>query len=149
MMTEFLVDLFNALGVGLFFIMLPYSAGRLFFPHDERDKGLIFLVGMFAAFTVFELVYLPCFFLKLPFQFLTVIYFVIAAAAFVIGYLVHYGKKALPAQEKKPLNRSEKICAGVFALVFIFQVHGTSMTPGIWPLPTTPYTPIKSWEPTL
>ena len=64
MVTNFLIDLFNALGVGLFFILLPYSAGRLVLPRGEADKGLVYIVGMFAAFAVFELVYLPFFFLK-------------------------------------------------------------------------------------
>ena len=92
MMTFFLKDLFNALGVGLFVILLPYIAGRLIFPHDERDKGLIFIVGMCAAFAVFEVIYLPFFFLKLPFHLLVAVYFVLAAAALVAGFLMHYKK---------------------------------------------------------
>jgi len=132
MVTDFLIDLFNALGVGLFFILLPYIAGRLIFPHEEKDVGLIFIVGMCAAFAVFEIIYLPFFFLKLPFRLLTVVYFVLAAAALVAGFLMHYKKKPLPAAQKQPFSRSEKICAAVFALVFVFQVIRVTAGAGTW-----------------
>lgn len=132
MVTFFLIDLFNALGVGLFFILLPYAAGRLIFPYEERDKGLIFIVGMCAALAAFEVLYLPFFFFKLPFNLLVVAYFTLAAAALVAGFLLHYGKKPLPAPEKQPVSRGEKIWLGVFALVFVFQVLRVTAGAGTW-----------------
>ncbi|MBQ3210629.1 MAG: hypothetical protein IJB09_03980 [Oscillospiraceae bacterium] len=132
MVTFFLIDLFNALGVGLFAILLPYAAGRLVFPHEERDKGLMFIVGMCVSLAVFEIIYLPFFFLRLPFKLLTIVYFVLAAAALTAGFLLHYRKKPLAAPEKQPLTRSEKICAGVFALVFVFQVLRVTAGAGTW-----------------
>jgi len=132
MVTFFLKNLFNALGVGLFAILLPYIAGRLIFPHEERDRGLAFIVGMCAVFAVFEVIYLPFFFLKLPFSLLVAVYFVLAAGALVAGFLMHYKKKPLPAGEKQPMNRSEKLCAVAFALVFVFQVLRVTAGAGTW-----------------
>lgn len=132
MLTYFLTDFFNALGVGLFFILLPYIAGRLIFPHEEKDKGLILIVGMCAVFAVFEIIYLPFFFFKLPFRLLIVTYFVLATVGLLLGFLLNYKKKPLPAPARKALSRGEKSCAAVFALVFVFQVLRVTAGAGTW-----------------
>ena len=82
--TAFLNDLFNALSLGAVLVLMPLGVGFLFFRKNERDRGLVYIIGMCAMLAAFELVYLPFFFLRQRFTLLTAVYFVLAIAASVV-----------------------------------------------------------------
>lgn len=130
--TAFLVDLFNALSLGAIIILMPLGTGYLFYRRSEQDRGLVFLTGMVAILAAFELIYLPFFFLKQSYTLLTVVCFVLLIISSVGGFWLQYGRKSLPREKAAPLSRAEKISAGVFALVFLYQVLRVTAGAGTW-----------------
>ena len=76
-LTVFLQNLVDALSLGAVLLLMPLGTGYLFFRKGERDRGLVFTVGMCAILAAFELVYLPFFFLKLPFTWLIIVFFIL------------------------------------------------------------------------
>lgn len=130
-LTVFLQNLVDALSLGAVLLLMPLGTGYLFFRKGERDRGLVFTVGMCAILAAFELVYLPFFFLKLPFTWLIIVFFILLIAASVGGFWLQYGVKKEP-RVKRPLEKGEKLSAAVFALVFVFQVLRVTAGAGTW-----------------
>lgn len=130
--TAFLTDLFNALSLGLILVLLPLGVGFLFFRKNERDRGLVYLMGMFSLLAAFEIIYLPFFFLKLRFSLLTVVFFVLAIAASVGGWWLQHGRKPLEKAPRQPWSKKEKIAMAVFCLVFFWQGLRLTAGAGTW-----------------
>lgn len=128
-----LTDFFYALALGLMLFALPYGVGLLFFPRGERDTGLLMLIGMLAVFSLFEGIYLPFFFLKLPFSLLTAVFFVLVVALAVGGFLLRFHKVSrLSPLPRTAWSKKEKRYAAVFALLFLFQTLRVTAGAGTW-----------------
>ena len=130
--TAFLNDLFNALSLGAVLVLMPLGVGFLFFRKNERDRGLVYIIGMCAMLAAFELVYLPFFFLRQSFTLLTAVYFILAIAASVGGWWLQYGRTPLPKREKQSWSRGEKLSGGFFLLVFLWQALRLTAGAGTW-----------------
>lgn len=115
-------------------IFMPLGVGRLFFHKDEFDTGLVYIFGICAILSIFELIYLPFFFLGFSFTMLTTICVVILLGLSVLGWYLRYDKggKKLPAQKREKLSRGEKISLFVGGAVFVWQVLRLTLGAGTW-----------------
>lgn len=120
-----------SLAVTLF--LLPLGLGRLFFHKNEFDRGIVYLFGFCFALALFELVYLPFFFLGLRFSLMTAVYFIIALSLSVWGWYLQFdtkGKLPLPKAEK--LTREEKTALAAAVAVILWQVLRVTLGAGSW-----------------
>ena len=128
-----LTNFFYSLTLGAMLLAVPYGTGCLFFPKGERDKGLIYLLGMLALMALFEILYLPFFFLKQSFSLLAAAFFLLAVSAAVGGFLLMYRRGPLPAAApRSSLNRSEKLYIAGFVAVFLLQTIRLTAGAGTW-----------------
>ena len=111
-MTQIVWIVIRVLALGAALVLLPLGAGYIFFHRGEFDRGFVYLFGMCAVLAGFELVYIPFFLLGLSFTLMTAVFFVLALAAALWGFQLKGAAKCVIPQEKKPLSRAEKLCAG-------------------------------------
>lgn len=133
-MAEYLWIFVRVLSLAFAVVLLPLGLGRLFFHKNEFDRGLVFLFGLCAALTLFEIVYLPFFFLGLSFKLLTSVYTVLALSLSVLGYYRWFDckSKALAAAEREKLSPVEKWSIAAFALVLLWQILRLTLGAGSW-----------------
>ena len=131
-MTQIVWIVIRVLALGAALVLLPLGAGYIFFHRGEFDRGFVYLFGMCAVLAGFELVYIPFFLLGLSFTLMTAVFFVLALAVALWGFQLKGAAKCVIPREKKPLSRAEKLCAGVFAIVALWQVARTTLGGGTW-----------------
>jgi hypothetical protein len=124
--------IFRCLALWAAVIFLPLGTGRLFFHRNEFKNGMVYLFGMCASLSFFELLYLPFFFLGLSFSLLTAVYFVITVLASMYGFVLGAKNKAAPAPPREPLEKGEKIALAVAAAVVLFQILRVTFGAGTW-----------------
>ena len=131
---NFLWTIFRLLSLAATLVFLPLGVGRLFFHKDEFDTGLVYLFGICAVLSIFELIYLPFFFLGLSFTMLVVSCGVVLLSLSVLGWYLRYdrGGKKLARAEREKLSQSEKLSLILGGAVFLWQVLRLTLGAGTW-----------------
>ncbi|MDO4983068.1 MAG: DUF6077 domain-containing protein [Eubacteriales bacterium] len=113
-------------------IIIPVGIGMLFFPKDRKDGFISYIMGLFAELTLFELIYLPCFFLDVSFSGLTAVFQVLAAGMALGGFLLAYKYRSPIHKEKTPLSSAEKTAVIIGAIVVVYQFARVTFGAGTW-----------------
>ena len=129
-----LFTVFRLLCLAAALIFLPLGVGRLFFHKNEFDTGLVFLFGICAMLSIFELIYLPFFFLGFSFTMLIVVCAVVLVGLSVLGWYLRYDKggKRLARVEREKLSRGEKLSLIIGGAIFLWQVLRLTLGAGTW-----------------
>lgn len=114
------------------FVLIPMGLGLIFFNKGVQDRGITFIFGLFLELSLFEFIYLPFVFLGLSFSLLTAVFFVIAAAAAIMGFLLWYNRRPVYPLEKAPLTRGEKTALIITAAVVLWQLIRVTAGAGTW-----------------
>lgn len=133
-MASYILAVMQLLSLAAALMLLPLGLGFLFFHKREFDKGLCYLFGVCAALSLFELIYLPFFFLGLSYTLLTAAYFIICLGLSVLGYYLWFdrGVKALPAPGREKLGRVEKLSLLFGGAVLLWQILRLTLGAGTW-----------------
>lgn len=113
-------------------ILIPMGIGMLFFPKDRRDGFISYMIGLFAELCLFEIVYLPCFFLDVPFSMLTAVFQVIAAGMAVGGFMLVYKYRNPVKKEKIPFSGTEKLALVIGGIIAAFELVRVTFGAGTW-----------------
>lgn len=113
-------------------ILFPMGMGMLFFHKGRKDGFISYIFGLFTELTLFELIYLPCFFLDVPFSVLTAAFQVAAAGLALGGFLLAYKYRSPEIKEKIPLSSAEKTAVVVGGIVVLFQMARVTFGAGTW-----------------
>ena len=114
------------------FVLIPMGWGLIFFNNGLQDRGITWLFGLFAELSLFELLYLPFVFMGLSFSLLTAVFFVVAAAGALAGFLLWYKRRPQFLRNKTPLSKKEKTALIVTAAVVGYQLLRVTVGAGTW-----------------
>lgn len=123
---------FRVLALAAALVLLPWGMGCLFLHKGEFDDGFVYLFGLCALFTGFELLYLPFFVVGRSFGLMTALFFVLASAAALAGLFLRAKQAKRPRAGKAPLSRREKVFTAVFACVALWQILRAVLGGGTW-----------------
>lgn len=114
------------------FILIPMGTGMLFFHKDRKDRFISYMTGFFTVLTVFELIYLPCFFLDIPFSLLTAVFQTVAVGMALGGFLLAYKYRSPAVKEKIALSHGEKLAVVIGGAVAAYQLFRVTFGAGTW-----------------
>lgn len=119
-----------ALAAGL--LLWPLGTGFVFLHKRQFDNGLVYLFGLCAMLTIFELVYIPFFALGLSFSLMTAVYFVLISAVAIAGLFLASKMPKLPKAPREKLSKTELVFVLVTAAIIIWQILRTTLGGGTW-----------------
>ena len=113
-------------------ILIPTGMGMLFFHRNGRDGFISYIFGLFTELCLFELIYLPCFFLDIPFSVLTAVFQVSASALALVGFLLMYKYRSPVKKEHLGFSRAEKTALIIGLAVVLYQLARVTLGAGTW-----------------
>jgi len=131
-MTQVIAWSISVLVALALFVLIPLGLGLIFFNKGVQDRGITFIFGLFLELSLFEIIYLPFVFTGLSFSLLTAVFFVIAVAAGLVGFLLWYKRRPQYPVRKTPLSKNEKIALIVSAVVVLWQLIRVTAGAGTW-----------------